>query len=200
MCSSVLTCKLTDNLGDPEAFVELTFRGQGSSPGTLPLRTFSVHIDFKASWSQREIGAVNNQQMCWWGLSGPNFYQAYFGVGLLRWSKQRTTFSHQSPNFYWFYFYNFHFFWHVVGMWDLSSLTKDQTCIPCSEAQSPTHWTARKVPMFDFSKFNLNWKPISWKKKIATVLWDPKLNRLPERNDLFQSSLSARRDMGWKWG
>ena len=27
------------------------------------------------------------------------------------------------------------------GMWDLSSLTRDQTCTPCTGSQSLNHWT-----------------------------------------------------------
>ena len=69
-----------------------------------------------------------------------------------------------------FIFIIFISFGHVVGMWDLNSLTRDQTCTPCGEAWSPIHWTARKVPMFDFSKFNLNWKQISWKKTSNCVM------------------------------
>ena len=36
-------------------------------------------------------------------------------------------------------------FW-PQGMWDLSSLTRDQTCTPCIGRQSLNHWTAREVP------------------------------------------------------
>ena len=39
-------------------------------------------------------------------------------------------------------------------MWDLSSLTRDQTCAPCSEAleaQSPNHRTTREVWLLLFS-------------------------------------------------
>ena len=35
-------------------------------------------------------------------------------------------------------------------MWDLSSLTRDQTHTLVLEAQSPNHWTARKVLFFIF--------------------------------------------------
>ena len=31
-------------------------------------------------------------------------------------------------------------------MWDLSSLTRDQTRVPATKAQSPNHWTAREFP------------------------------------------------------
>ena len=37
------------------------------------------------------------------------------------------------------------------GMWDLSSLTRDQTCIPCIGRQIPHHWTTRKVPSVDLT-------------------------------------------------
>ena len=32
------------------------------------------------------------------------------------------------------------------GMWDLSSLTRDQSYNPALAAQSPNHWTAKEVP------------------------------------------------------
>ena len=43
------------------------------------------------------------------------------------------------------------FFFYVLvfwlrGMWDLSSLTRDQTRTPCIGRQSLNHWTAREVP------------------------------------------------------
>ena len=34
------------------------------------------------------------------------------------------------------------------SMWDLSSPTRDQTCIPCIGRQRLNHWTARKVPSY----------------------------------------------------
>ena len=37
------------------------------------------------------------------------------------------------------------------GMWDLSSLTRDQTCIPCIGRQIPHHWTTRKVSSVDLT-------------------------------------------------
>ena len=39
----------------------------------------------------------------------------------------------------------FWFFW-PWDMWDLSSLTRDQTHTPCIRRQSLNHWTAREVP------------------------------------------------------
>ena len=33
-------------------------------------------------------------------------------------------------------------------MWDLGSLTRDQTCVPCIERQILNHWTTRKVCKF----------------------------------------------------
>ena len=32
------------------------------------------------------------------------------------------------------------------GMWDLSSLTRNQTYAPAVEVQSLNHWTTREVP------------------------------------------------------
>ena len=47
--------------------------------------------------------------------------------------------------FYVFYFVIFVLF-GPRGMWDLSSLTRDQTCTPCIGRRSLNHWTAREVP------------------------------------------------------
>ena len=35
-----------------------------------------------------------------------------------------------------------------LSMWDLSSLTRDQTHVPCIGRQIPNHWTTREVPKF----------------------------------------------------
>ena len=37
------------------------------------------------------------------------------------------------------------------GMWDLRSLTRDQTCILCIGRQIPHHWATRKVPSVDLT-------------------------------------------------
>ena len=36
------------------------------------------------------------------------------------------------------------------SMWDLSSLTKDQTQAPALGAQSLSHWTTRELPIICF--------------------------------------------------
>ena len=36
------------------------------------------------------------------------------------------------------------------GMWDLSSLARDQTHTPCIGRPSPNHWTPRKVQEYEF--------------------------------------------------
>ena len=36
--------------------------------------------------------------------------------------------------------------WLLHGMWDLSSLTRDQTLVPCIINQILNHWTTREVP------------------------------------------------------
>ena len=38
------------------------------------------------------------------------------------------------------------------GMWDLSSPARDEPMAPAVEAQSPNHWTARKLPKKCFFK------------------------------------------------
>ena len=47
-------------------------------------------------------------------------------------------------------------FW-LRGMWDLSSLTGNQTCAPCIRRQNLNHWTAREVPMCTFSLLRQSW-------------------------------------------
>ena len=43
------------------------------------------------------------------------------------------------------------------GIWDLSSPTRDQTCIPCIGRQILNHWTTREVPsMRTFKKLSSN--------------------------------------------
>ena len=34
-------------------------------------------------------------------------------------------------------------------MWDLSFLTREQTCAPAVDVQSLNHWTTREVPRHD---------------------------------------------------
>ena len=49
-----------------------------------------------------------------------------------------------------FCFYVF-VFW-PWGMLDLSSLTRDRTCTPCTGRQCPNHWTTRELPAYYISK------------------------------------------------
>ena len=44
--------------------------------------------------------------------------------------------------------------WLSIGVWDLSSLTKGQTHIPCIGRQVLNHWTTREVPHFYFILFH----------------------------------------------
>ena len=41
--------------------------------------------------------------------------------------------------------------WLLCGMWDLSSLTRDQTHIPCIRRKILNHWTIREVSLEGFS-------------------------------------------------
>ena len=43
----------------------------------------------------------------------------------------------------------FFFFW-LQGMWDLSSQTRDQTCVLCIGRWILNHWTTRQVPQTNF--------------------------------------------------
>ena len=44
---------------------------------------------------------------------------------------------------------SFFFFW-LQGMWDLSSQTRDQTCVLCIGRWILNHWTTRQVPQTNF--------------------------------------------------
>ena len=55
-------------------------------------------------------------------------------------------------------FFEWDFFFLLAmpwGMWDLSFLTSDWTCVPAVEMQSPNHWTAQEVPGVRF--INRSW-------------------------------------------
>ena len=43
------------------------------------------------------------------------------------------------------------------GMWDLSSLTRDQTRTPCIGRRSLNHWTAREVPLLNSYENTCDW-------------------------------------------
>ena len=62
-------------------------------------------------------------------------------------------------------FWLFHFiFWLPYGMWELSSLTREQTWVPAVEAQSPNHWTTGESSYFVLFL-------IKKKKKVYFVPW-----------------------------
>ena len=48
------------------------------------------------------------------------------------------------------FFLNFYFVATPHSMWNLSSLTRDQTHAPALKAQSLNHGTAREVPKYGF--------------------------------------------------
>ena len=48
------------------------------------------------------------------------------------------------------------------GMWDLSSPTRDQTCIPCIARWILNHWTTREVPYTTIFFFFLNFTILYW--------------------------------------
>ena len=43
--------------------------------------------------------------------------------------------------------------WVLCSMWDLSSLTRDQTCISCIARWILNHWTTREVPGSGYSGY-----------------------------------------------
>ena len=73
-------------------------------------------------------------------------------------------------------------------MWDLSSLTRDGTCVPCIGRQILYHWTTREVPVFASAKQQVS----QWlsDQKESYEFWPPNYPRvslelrIPSR-DLF---------------
>ena len=64
-------------------------------------------------------------------------------------TKQCFFSEHSSEDMYLLCFSHTHtkLFWpHCVGLWNQSSLIRDQTCTPCNEGQRLNHWTTREVP------------------------------------------------------
>ena len=47
------------------------------------------------------------------------------------------------------FFLTFYFLAIVSSMWDLCSLTRDQTCVPALEVWSLNHWITREVPVLE---------------------------------------------------
>ena len=71
-----------------------------------------------------------------------------------------------------FIFFNVLVFW-PLGMWHLSSLTKDWNCPPCTGRQSLNHWTAREVPPPWFLRKRLiaGVKALDW--NLGALAWAP---------------------------
>ena len=64
-------------------------------------------------------------------------------------TKQCFFSEHSSEDMYLLCFSHTHtkLFWpHCVGLWNQSSLIRDQTCTPCNDGQRLNHWTTREVP------------------------------------------------------
>ena len=86
-------------------------------------------------------------------------------------------------------FWLFHFiFWLPYGMWELSSLTREQTWVPAVEAQSPNHWTTGVSPCFVLFLIK---KKKSVLCPLAPEAWGRSFGNSPTRGG---GSLS------WSWG
>ena len=58
------------------------------------------------------------------------------------------------------------------SMWDLSSPTRDGTCVLCIARQILNHWTTKEVPIPDLSVLFERWSLQSQKQLIsAPALW-----------------------------
>ena len=85
----------------------------------------------------------------------------------------------------------FHFiFWLPYGMWELSSLTREQTCALAVEGQSPNDWTTGESLCFDF---NLKIK----KKKTCTLC---PLTPEASGRSFGNSPTRGRGSLSWPWG
>ena len=70
------------------------------------------------------------------------------------------------------------------GMWDLNSLTRDWTCMPCIRRQSSNYWTTWEVPiMTPFFFFFLNpefswqWNELFHGKLYFSSFWGRSVNK-----------------------
>ena len=72
-------------------------------------------------------------------------------------------------------------------MWDPSSLTRDQTHIPCIGRRILNHWTAREVPIF--RNFNVDLTLYQFPRAAIT-----KYHRL---DDLHNRNLFSHSSVGW---
>ena len=70
--------------------------------------------------------------------------------------------------------------WHAgvrCGMWDLSSLTGDQTGVPCIGNQILNLWITREVPVVTFSFFfKEKIREMSWGSQVVLVVKNPPIN------------------------
>ena len=80
-------------------------------------------------------------------------------------------------------------------MWALSTLIRDQTCVPCIERQILNHWATRKVPALFFNKRKTyrNWNIIfskrePQKKRKENLRWE----REPVRSSGKQRCISGK--------
>ena len=55
------------------------------------------------------------------------------------------------------------------GMWDLRSLIRDPTCIPCTGRWSPNHWSTREVPITNFFRVESEKGCDCWKKQLGLI-------------------------------
>ena len=74
--------------------------------------------------------------------------------------------------------------WDPCGMWDLSSPSRDRTCISCIEKWVLKHWTSREVPI----KFSFKWKVSkAFKRHRIPAVWHEPLTvsyfLIPEYNN-----------------
>ena len=69
------------------------------------------------------------------------------------------------------------------GLWDLNTLTRGQTCAPAVEAQSPSHWTARKRPPLVLTRR----VPAAMRLRLSPSLTDGWLNSPPAPSNLLHA-------------
>ena len=61
------------------------------------------------------------------------------------------------------------------GMWDLSSLTRGQICIPCTRRQVLSHWTSREVPTLILKCDSRTSLAVQWLRLHTPNAGDPSL-------------------------
>ena len=142
------------------------FRNQGFSPVSSFLHWRAGSLSLAPPGKTYTPNTPVNSSNFFWDVFNPLFCRAFSSCGSLIF-----TFGIRINHSGFLSIYLF-IFGHPAQQnpWDLSSSTRDRTCVPCIpalEARHPNHWITREVPgfLFFFGWSNIH---IIW---IRTVFW-----------------------------